>query len=532
MGAKELFGTITGFKKISETPSQTNANGDFSVPANYQEQPNQNMYPQQQMTNIPPQYQNQPNYNNVPVPQAPVNNLYPPQQPVAGSQSVYDYQRQLINDKNTGYNVSQYNEVPVNGQNMAPQPNQQMYVPRNRVAHNRRHQIPTEFDNGMYQQNIDYNAPRPVEYGNFQEQQVLDRMNLDYNAYEEVRRDQYRGVPVQQVVPQMAQPQYRDNYNEQNMYREPIRQPQYEDQINYGSYMRNDYNNPTMSQANYYQPSTYNYSEPRKTINILPTQIAKEVRSEKMRVAILMLLGIVGVVLTSILIAGYYTLVGIHDETARNAASFAGFKLNAIPYPLVSIFFLIVALFCFFLGVTDYSLLYANVKKYERDLMAGKETIPYFITRNYKNIISRGVYITWVCFATYIIGAISLGILYGLQGLYEGGNDKFYFLFWKMGQLKSFKSEITINIVVLILTLGTHITNIVWSRSRKNNVIGYYGSSILPSEEERAIKKRANKICLIILCVVLAIVLFAIVIPWIILRRRRGQSVMPFGRRN
>jgi magnesium-transporting ATPase (P-type) len=164
--------------------------------------------------------------------------------------------------------------------------------------------------------------------------------------------------------------------------------------------------------------------------------------------------------------------------------------------------------------------------------MAGKETIPYFITRNYKNIISRGVYITWVCFATYIIGAISLGILYGLQGLYEGGNDKFYFLFWKMGQLKSFKSEITINIVVLILTLGTHITNIVWSRSRKNNVIGYYGSSILPSEEERAIKKRANKICLIILCVVLAIVLFAIVIPWIILRRRRGQSVMPFGRRN
>jgi hypothetical protein len=112
MGAKELFGTITGFKKISETPSQTNANGDFSVPANYQEQPNQNMYPQQQMTNIPPQYQNQPNYNNVPVPQAPVNNLYPPQQPVAGSQSVYDYQRQLINDKNTGYNVPQYNEVP------------------------------------------------------------------------------------------------------------------------------------------------------------------------------------------------------------------------------------------------------------------------------------------------------------------------------------------------------------------------------------------------------------------------------------
>jgi hypothetical protein len=116
MGAKELFGTITGFKKISETPSQTNANGDFSVPASYQEQPNQNMYPQQQMTNIPPQYQNQPNYNNVynnvPVPQAPVNNLYPPQQPVAGSQSVYDYQRQLINDKNTGYNVPQYNEVP------------------------------------------------------------------------------------------------------------------------------------------------------------------------------------------------------------------------------------------------------------------------------------------------------------------------------------------------------------------------------------------------------------------------------------
>jgi hypothetical protein len=464
MGAKELFGTITGFKKISETPSQTNANGDFSVPANYQEQPNQNMYPQQQMTNIPPQYQNQPNYNNVPVPQAPVNNLYPPQQPVAGSQSVYDYQRQLINDKNTGYNVSQYNEVPVNGQNMAPQPNQQMYIPRNRVTHNRRHQIPTEFDNGMYQQNIDYNAPRPVEYGNFQEQQVLDRMNLDYNAYEEVRRDQYRGVPVQQVVPQQL---CRTTKNHQY------------------------------------------FADPNCK-----------------------LLGVVGVVLTSILIAGYYTLVGIHDETARNTASFAGFKLNAIPYPLVSIFFLIVALFCFFLGVTDYSLLYANVKKYERDLMAGKETIPYFITRNYKNIISRGVYITWVCFATYIIGAISLGILYGLQGLYEGGNDKFYFLFWKMGQLKSFKSEITINIVVLILTLGTHITNIVWSRSRKNNVIGYYGSSILPSEEERAIKKRANKICLIILCVVLAIVLFAIVIPWIILRRRRGQSVMPFGRRN
>jgi NADH:ubiquinone oxidoreductase subunit K len=46
------------------------------------------------------------------------------------------------------------------------------------------------------------------------------------------------------------------------------------------------------------------------------------------------------------------------------------------------------------------------------------------------------------------------------------------------------------------------------------------------------LKKEQTKFAWLFYVCVLAIVLFAIVIPWIILRRRRGQSVMPFGRRN
>jgi hypothetical protein len=115
-------------------------------------------------------------------------------------------------------------------------------------------------------------------------QQVLDRMNLDYNAYEEVRRDQYRGVSgPNKWCRKWHKPQYRDKLQRnKNMYREPIRQPQYEDQINYGSYMRNDYNNQNHVASQLLPTINLQLFRTTKKPSIfLPTQIAKEVRSEK-----------------------------------------------------------------------------------------------------------------------------------------------------------------------------------------------------------------------------------------------------------
>ncbi|KAJ3615885.1 hypothetical protein Zmor_012225 [Zophobas morio] len=308
----------------------------------------------------------------------PSNPQYIPQpQFVPTPQSTMEYQKQIIEEKNSGF--------------AAPQ--QQMIMPRRTQPVSRRHNnVPINYENGRQQQTLDFSRSQPVEYGHYQEPRELERINQDFQYYQQIRQQQVpHNYPVQQ---QLAQhPMYEYAAPQQ------IVQPQQPEQIRYEQYYSPE---PDYGYQNYpsqaaafaeFEGPFQQHLQQKRVVNVLPNQIAKEVRSEKMRVAIMMIIGLAGIVLASIFLAGYYKMVNL-DAATQATTRFAGFSFQQIPFPFVSIVFLIVAAFLFFLGATDYSLLYANVKKYERDLIAGKESIPYFITRNYRNILSRGVYVT------------------------------------------------------------------------------------------------------------------------------------------
>ncbi|KAJ3616084.1 hypothetical protein Zmor_012073 [Zophobas morio] len=371
---------MVGIKRTNDNIQMPN-NGDFSnvAPVNPSQPYNmdQNMMYQQQLidqqnsmmnpTSQPQPYISQPQQQN--------NQYMPQQQYLPRPQSTMEYQKQIIEEKNNGY---------------APEP--QMIMPRRTQPTRRHNNVPLNFDNGRQQQTLDFSRPQPVEYGNYQEPKELKRINQDFQYYQQVRQNQVpHNYPVQQ---QISNNQY-DYMQPQQQYMphrnvEPIRYEEYyAPEPDYG------YQNYPQQAAIYadYETPFQNHLAERKVVNILPTQIAKEVRSEKLRVAILIIVGLAGIVLTSILLAGYYKMLAMPADV-RATATFAGFSFQQTPFPFVSIVFLIVSAFLFFLGTTDYSLLYANVKKYERDLIAGKESIPYFITRNYRNILSRGVYVT------------------------------------------------------------------------------------------------------------------------------------------
>ncbi|AHI52706.1 MSC_0882 family membrane protein [Spiroplasma culicicola] len=445
------------------------------------------------------------------------------------------YQQQMIDAKNNHMNQPYNNEMNMNVQNMNM--NQPVYRP-NLNKHNFRNSNPMPAN---YQQEIiDFDSPRPIDYGNYgyqapQQQAYNQNYNPNYNndmiANQYGQPSVYEAAPLYQIYNpsnQIVENGYNNFSNQNQFYDERYMQQQAygSQQQAYGQGYNNQYNNYPMAPANNYNDyDNSNYSKRFARANQLPKEIAKEVRSEKLRTALMFFVGAIGIIVTSIMLAVYYK--------AGEGEKYLGLSVDQVMYPFFSILFLIITTGIFGLALTDYSLLYSNVKKYQRDLLYGRENVPYFITRNYRALISRGIYINWICFSTYIIGAICLGILYGFQAIYDSYIEKgeepvITFFFWKIGTLKSFESDITVNIIVLFVTLGVHILNIVSSRNRKNNLIAYYGFEVISTDEINKIKKKANTRCLIIFFITLAIILFAIVIPWLIIRKKKGQSLKPW----
>ena len=387
--------------------------------------------------------------------------------------------------------------------------------------------------------------PRPVEENyNFYNNEASTLQKNDYNPNNYAQNVPFQNRYVQddiyhnQLQPNLiygAQPQFQSNFPEQirydsqhyaanNMnygYKEFTNNRQFYNQNNQYGYNQN-YNNNMQPSNNYNQYNDLSYKARMKKANIIPTAIGREIRSEKLRIFALFLLGTIGIIVTSFMLAIYYKTIGVKDS------KWLGFNYEKVMYPFFSIFFLIISICFFGISTSDYTLLHSNVKKYEQGLLYGIEKVPYFITRNYRSLLSRSIYINWIAFSTYICGSISLGILYGFQAMHD--SDKpLHFFFWEIGKVtKSFSSDITVNIIVLLVMLSAHILNIITSRSRKNNIISYYGYEIIPQQEITKIKKRANRRCLIIFCVTMALILFVIVIPWLIFRKKKGLSLKPW----
>ncbi|WP_339021528.1 MSC_0882 family membrane protein [Spiroplasma endosymbiont of Atherix ibis] len=450
------------------------------------------------------------------------------------------YQKNLIESKNEGYiiprqrnfensyydqvqNIPQYNRSENNGanrpelinspylqNNQMQYQNQQMYQkPQQFQNVNNYNNYPNQYNNNLKQEYLDFENNSRIDYGNFRDENQYNRMVYSPNNHmNNIQRNKNYNRPLYENynVPNNNMHYGYNDFSNNNQFYNQNSPYGYNPEIDYAPVSSNNYNP--------YDKSTY--TQRYKSARMMPKEIGKEVRSEKLRIFLIFLIGLVGIVTSSIMLAIFYK--------AGNNGTYIGVKRDQVMYPFFSILLLIFSLGFFAISLTDFGFIFSNVKKYSRDLYYGKESVPYFITRNYRSLISRAVYLNWIAFCIYIFGAISLGIMYGLQSQVE----TFYFLFWKI-QLKSLNSEIQTNIIVLFVTLTIHILNIVTTRTRKNNIIGYYGYEIIPQQEIKEIRKRANKICMIIFFITLAIILFLIVIPWLIIRKKRGLSLKPWG---
>ncbi|WP_339022416.1 MSC_0882 family membrane protein [Spiroplasma endosymbiont of Crioceris asparagi] len=389
------------------------------------------------------------------------------------------------------------------------------------------------------QKNKYYYKPRNQRTTKSREQKIqagYEQKDLDFYIEQQPKQLIEKELPVKNISKSLFEeydyvPEY-NNFNNFSNFKGFDAKPQ-NPQNEYGFNVNNIqiqnqqfYN----QQQEYIEPQDFNefdgaYQkiEKKDYINIeIPLQIGREIRAEKMRLFLWLVVGSVGLIFSALMLVGYY-------RTWQQGEIWLGFKKADVVYPVFTIPLTIISIGVILMSLFDFSFLFANVRKYQIGIFSGNETIPYFITKNYRAFIKREVYVTWLAFSIYFIGSIILMILYGMQSRYEAGSDV-YFFFWKLGSLKSFSTEIAINIAILIGTLVGHVGNIVWTKMRKNNIISYYGYEILPSEEIRYIKKRTNRICLITWLIIIAVLLFIIVIPWLLLRRKRGLPFNPIGR--
>ncbi|AXK51072.1 MSC_0882 family membrane protein [Spiroplasma alleghenense] len=390
------------------------------------------------------------------------------------------------------------------------------------------------FYNGdrYYQETIDFE--KPISYGNY-----------DYNPYEPQPSPQPSYFNSQNYYQKPIEVPRQTNYNqnsgaghgangycdvpgcELNQLQPQIQnQPNFQQAPNFQNYNPNgnfqNYNSEPNAASSIEKNEKLQYSKQYSSSQIIPKQILKEIFLEKTRVVLLILFGTIGLVTTSLFTAAYFEAKRMGLSMSDPDQKIWGIPTVNVPYPFWMISLMIISLSLFLIGIADLLFLNANVKKYEKDLRMGYEQVPYFITKNYRAIIARAVYLNWIAFTSYVIMSIVLGILYSMQSAFEAGKTDIYLFFWKIGNFKNFTSEITVTITCLLTVLGIHIANIVFTKIRKNNIISYYGYEILPPNEIKSIRKGANKRCMIIFFVTLFTILFVIVIPIIIIKKKKG----------
>ncbi|WP_425380385.1 MSC_0882 family membrane protein [Spiroplasma endosymbiont of Stenodema calcarata] len=253
---------------------------------------------------------------------------------------------------------------------------------------------------------------------------------------------------------------------------------------------------------------------------LIPLEIAREIRSEKIRTLIMITFGLFGTMSTGLFIALYFIT---HQQ---GLSAIMEIQAKYIPHPFLTITFLLISLGLLFAGIFDLSRVRIETNNYISHLMRGNHTIPHFLIDNYKKMTVRSIILNWLAFPTYFFGGIILGILYGFQ---QHSGQEFRFGFWSWGIVDDLTAAITITIAILISVLGIHIANIVLTKRRKANIIGYYGYQIVKPEELEALKKKTNRICLVIFIIFIIILTIVISIPWLIARRRRRRGEPLFG---
>ncbi|UWD35377.1 hypothetical protein NX779_01930 [Mycoplasma cottewii] len=240
----------------------------------------------------------------------------------------------------------------------------------------------------------------------------------------------------------------------------------------------------------------------------MPDQIAKEIRMEKYRILGIQLIGILLLLISAFFLIVYFT--------ANEKTDILGIDKSYIPNPILMGIVGFIGLIILIIGLVDYRQILLGVRTYKTNLLIGKDTIPFFLIKHYKYLIKGPIYINWLCSTIYLYGSLTLGIMIGVNEIFKRQNKE------------QIITEIIIVGVILIATILFHAFSLISIKWRKGNISSYYGYEILSSEEIKESRKQANKQCLIVFFVILAIVLFIVFIPYMLLRKKKGLSLIPF----
>lgn len=292
-----------------------------------------------------------------------------------------------------------------------------------------------------------------------------------------------------------ASPAYQ-NHNSDHYYSQQV----------YNQYQDGHYN----SSSQFVNPHYFDSKNQQFT---LPKELASEVRNEKYRLILTMILSFI-IILSTLIPLILWIIKNSKDNLVID-------DFGLLPHPVILSPFLIIAVGFFFTAIFDFIKIKREVDTYLRRFHFGSTIIPNFIINSYKKMHMRTIIINWIAFPSYFFGAIIIGILYSLSKL---DNPKIFGFILLTVKIKDLSTEIIIFTIVLFSIFFLQILNIIFIRKRKANIIGFYGYEIVNPSELEVLKKKINRRCFIIFLILIVTLTFIISVPILLLRRLRKKQ--------
>jgi len=255
-----------------------------------------------------------------------------------------------------------------------------------------------------------------------------------------------------------------------------------------------------------------NFSKAELETAVLPKRIAKEIRLEKYRILIMNLLGTGLLIASTFFILAWFLAEEEYDPVNGIMTKWL-VPTDSLPNPGFMFVLLAIGLILFIISLIEYAHIIGSVNRYKADILMKVESVPYFLIKSYRAIVARSIYINWICGSIYVGTGITIGILFAISGIKPE---------------MAMTTEKNISYTILGLSLAFHIGSLILIKFHKGNLNSFYGKDLISLDEQREIRKVANKRCLITFCVIVGIILVLGVIPWMLVRKKKGLKPIPF----
>ena len=172
-------------------------------------------------------------------------------------------------------------------------------------------------------------------------------------------------------------------------------------------------------------------------------------------------------------------------------------------------------------GIFGMQQIVREANNYLQHQRQGINQLPQFILTNFKRLIKRSIILNWVLIPLDILLLITIGFLVLFN---QHAGQSFNFAFWSLGKVPYLGTTITIAAIILGTLVFVHLFNIIITKKRKANIIGYFGSEVMNNEQIRDISKRTNRICLACFVAAVIILFFVISVPLLLVRKKKGSG--------